>query len=268
MESVLTLLAASVLAFPATPPQSPGLPAAGIPASGLRAAGTSPSPPQTAAPKPELSPEMRGDILMARKMFREAVEVYQTGADKNPVLANKTGIAYHQQLDLTNAKKWYERALKLNPKYAEAINNLGTVYYAQKSYRRAIGQYRRALLLTPYSPSVLSNLGTAYFARKQYDEAFKLYDQALALDPDVFEHRNTQGSILQERTVEEKARFHYTLAKSYAKAGASERAIQYIRMALEEGFKEKEKFLKDPEFAPLQENEDFKKLMNTETKTL
>jgi len=257
---VLTLLAASAFAFQAAPP-----PSSGIASSGLRAADV--TPPQAAA-RANLTPEMRGDIMMARKMFREAVDFYKPGADKSPVLANKTGIAYHQMLDMQNAKKWYERALKLNPQYAEAINNLGTVYYAQKSYRRALGQYRRALLITPQSGSILSNMGTAYFARKQYDQAFKLYDQALAADPDVFEHRSTQGSILQERTVEEKAKFHYALAKSYAKTGANERALQYIRMALEEGFKEKEKFLKDPEFAPLQADEEFKKMMNLETKTL
>jgi tetratricopeptide (TPR) repeat protein len=256
MDSVLTLLAVSALAFQSAQPQSAGLRSADI---------TSPT---VAAAKPDLSPETRGDIMMARKMFREAVDFYKQGAEKSAVLANKTGIAYHQMLDMPNAKKWYERSLKLNPRYAEAINNLGTVYYAQKSYRRAINQYRRALLISPQSASILSNMGTAYFARKQYDEAFKFYDQALAFDPDVFEHRSTQGSILQERTVEEKAKFHYALAKSYAKAGANDRAIQYIRMALEEGFKEKEKFLKDPEFANLQDDEEFKKIMTAETKTL
>lgn len=256
MVPVFSLVAASALVFQVAP--------AG--AQGLRVADT--APPLAAAPKPDISPEMRGDIMMARKMFREAVEFYKPGADKSPILANKTGIAYHQQLDLVNAKKWYEHAIKLNSKYAEAINNLGTIYYAQKSYRRAISQYRRALVITPMSASFLSNLGTAYFARKRYDEAFMIYDQALALDPEVFEHRGTQGTILQERTVEEKARFHYALAKSYAKAGATDRAIQYIRMAVEEGFKEKEKFLKDPEFAALQENEEFKKIMTAEQKVL
>ena len=39
--------------------------------------------------------------------------------------------------------------MKLNPHYAEAINNLGTIFYARKSYRRAIAQYKKALRLTP-----------------------------------------------------------------------------------------------------------------------
>ena len=229
-----------------------------------------PVPAQTTAPPPavNLNPEMRGDIMMARKMYREALDYYKPGAEKSPILANKTGIAYHQMLDLNNARKYYERAIKLNPKYAEAINNLGTIFYARKSYRRAIEQYKKALRMTPESASILSNLGTAYFARKNYDEASKAYQAALAVDPEVFERRNTQGTLLQDQTVEERAKFHYYLAKTYAQAGTKDRALLYIRKALEEGFKDREKFVKDPEFAALQDDPEFKLLMTAEQKVL
>ncbi len=87
----------------------------------------------------KVTPEVRGDIFMARKMYREAVEAYEEGPKNNAVLLNKTGIAYHQLLELRTAKKFYELSVRANPRYAEAINNLGTVYYASKSYRRASG---------------------------------------------------------------------------------------------------------------------------------
>jgi len=239
------------------------LPAAALAqADGLRSA-----PPAVAAPKTDLTPEMRGDIMMARKMYREALDFYKPGADTSAVLANKAGIAYHQMLDLNNAKRWYQKAVKLNPRYAEAINNLGTVYYAQKSYRRAIDQYKKALRVNE-SASVLSNLGTAYFARKQYEDAFLFYQKALALDANVFEHRSTQGSVVQERSVEDRAKFEYFMAKTYAKAGALDRALQYIRRSLEDGFKERDKYLMEPEFAALQENLEFKQIMAAEQKVL
>lgn len=217
--------------------------------------------------KPLLSPEMKGDIFMARKMYRDAVDAYREGGD-TPVLYNKIGIAYHQMLDLSNAKKWYEKSIRLDKKYPEAINNLGTVHYAQKSYRRAIGYYRRALRLTPDSASIHSNLGTAYFARKKYKEASQEYETALKLDPEVFEHRSTQGVLLQERSVEERAKFHFYLAKTYAKSGAADRALLYMRKALEEGFKEKEKFREDADFASIRELPEFEELLARETKIL
>jgi tetratricopeptide (TPR) repeat protein len=221
-----------------------------------------------ADPAKALTPEMRGDIFVARKMYRDAIEVYQQGPKDSPVLANKIGIAYHQLLDLDSARKWYERAIKLDPKYAEAVNNLGTVYYARKSYRRAISQYRRALRFTPDSASILSNLGTAYFARKDYKDAQVMYQKALEIDPEVFERHSSYGVLLQERSVEERAKFHYYMAKTYAKAGRSELAIQYIRKSLEEGFKEREKYMTEPEFSGLKDNDEFKKLMAAEQKVL
>ena len=221
-----------------------------------------------ASSAPEISAEMRGDIMMARKMYRDALDYYKPGADKSAVLANKTGIAYHQLLDLNNARKYYDKAVKLNPRYAEAINNLGTLYYARKSYRRAVEQYKKALRITPDSASILSNLGTAYFARKDYENASKAYQQALALDPEVFERRNTQGTLLQDQSVEERAKFHYYLAKTYAQAGTRDRALLYIRKALEEGFKDRDKFVKEPEFAALQDDPEFKELLATEQRVL
>ena len=219
-------------------------------------------------PKPNLSPEMRGDIFMARKMYREAIDAYREGPKNSPVLLNKIGIGYHQMNLLDLARKNYEQAIKLSPKYPEAINNLGTVQYAKRSYRRAINEYRKALKISPKSASIYSNLGTAYFARKKYKEASEAYQQALTLDPDVFEHRGTQGVLLQERSVDERAKFHFYLAKTYAKAGMTERALLYMRKAIEEGFKDKKKFVEEPEFAALKDLPEFQQLLEMESRVL
>ncbi len=223
--------------------------------------------PALPAEKP-ITPELRGDIYMARKMYREAVEAYEQGPQSDAVILNKTGIAYHQMLDFRTAKKYYELSIKAEPHYAEAINNLGTIYYAAKSYRRALGQYKKALRYSPQSASIYSNLGTAYFARKDYKRASVAYEKALALDPDVFESHNTQGVLLQERSVEERAKFHYYLAKTYAKAGLNDRALQYMRKCLEEGFKDKKKFREEPEFATVRNTQEFKELLALEPRVL
>jgi tetratricopeptide (TPR) repeat protein len=226
---------------------------------------SSPLPPESGA---ALSVEQRADIFMARKMYREAIETYKSADLKSPIILNKIGIAHHQSSDLGTAKKYYERAIKARKDYSEAINNLGTVHYAQKSYRRAISQYKKALQIAPNSASIHSNLGTAHFARKQYELAAQEYETALRLDPEVFEHRSTQGVLLQERSVEERAKFHYYLAKTYAKAGMVELSLSYIRKSLEGGFREKKRFLEDAEFAEVRKHPDFEILMKLEPRVL
>jgi tetratricopeptide (TPR) repeat protein len=252
----LSLLLISGLAFQATPAQQ------AAPAQSV--ANTAPA---ATAPRPVLSALERGDIQYARKMYREAIETYKQ-APESAAVWNKVGIAYHQLTELNNAQKAYERAVKLDPKFTAAINNLGTIYYSKKNYRRAIGQYKRVLRLTPDAASTIANLGSAYFARKQYELASDAYQKALALDPEVFESRGGAGTVVQDRTVGDRPMFFYYMAKNYAKAGRNEQALNYIRKALEEGFKERKKFTEEPEFSQLQKDPEFQKLMATEPKVL
>lgn len=262
MVSALLFIAASVAAAqaPSAQPES---------AQNFR---DEPKPTQSAAqpaPKPQnVSPEMRGDIFMARKMYREAAEAYKEGPKDSSIILNKTGIAYHQMLELGLAEKYYRLAIKYNRDYSEAINNLGTVYYARKSYRRAINEYKKALRINDNSASIWSNLGMGYFARKNYKSAEECWQHALALDPDVFENRSTQGVLLQERSVEERAKFHYFLAQGYAKKGQNDRALLYIRKALEEGWKDRKKLEEDPAFASLKDLPEFKQLLAMEPRVL
>jgi tetratricopeptide (TPR) repeat protein len=227
---------------------------------------------RTASPPPVavLTPMQRGDLYMARKMFREAIDIYRTAMTgaQDYILHNKIGIAYQHMQNLGSAKRSYNEALKLNSKYAEARNNLGTLAYERKDYRGAIREYNRALALSPNSATTYSNLGTAYFARKRYDEAAKAYQQAVKLDPEVFDSHGTTGTILQERSVEERAKFYYFMAKTYAEAGMTDRALFSIRKALEEGFKDKKKFLEEPAFRALQELPEFKQIIASEPRVL
>ncbi len=221
--------------------------------------------------KPVLSIETRGDIYMARKMYREAIDTFREGSAKDPVLLNKIGIAYHQMMQLDSAKKSYEQALKLKPDYVEAMNNLGTIYYSRKSFRRAISWYNKALKHAggeSKSASIYMNLGTAYFARKKYDKATEAYQAAMKLDPDVFERHGNVGVILEERSVEEKAKYHFYLAKLYAKQGRNDLAMQYLRKCLEEGYKEKKKLEEEADFAALRDLPEFKELLAKEQRVL
>src|SRR5580693_5099051 len=77
--------------------------------------------------RPEISDEQMGDLYMVRKQYREAAEQFKKLADqdpRNPVYLNKLGIALHQQAALGLALKYYERAVKADPRYADAENNV------------------------------------------------------------------------------------------------------------------------------------------------
>jgi len=224
-----------------------------------------PSVPKMASPP--ISKEMRGDIFMARKMFMEAIDTFRE-CPPSPVVENKIGIAFHQMMQLDLAKKSYERAIKLDSKYPEAINNLGTVYYSQRNYGKSIRCYKKALKLNPNMPSFWVNLGTSYFSKHDFKRAVPCYDKAMALDPEVFEHHSQYGTTLEERSVEDRAKFHLYLAKSYAQRGDKDKAILYLRKAMEEGLKDRKKIPEMPEFASLKTDAAFKDLLVQDPKPL
>jgi len=203
--------------------------------------------------KPGLTEEQLADLYMARKDYREAASSYKRLADqnpRNPVYLNKLGIALHQQAALGAALKYYERASKVDPTYADAQNNIGTIWYQRKKFGRAIRAYQKAINIRSDMAVLHSNLAYAYFGDKKYQEAISSFRQALALDPQLFEHSSSRsGSILQDRSVGDRGRFYFLLAKSFAEAGNLERCVIYLRKAKDEGYKELSAVKSDPSFA-------------------
>jgi tetratricopeptide (TPR) repeat protein len=206
----------------------------------------------------KLTDEETGDLYMARKQYREASQTYLRLAQQNPknaVYLNKLGIALHQQAALGEALKYYQRAVKVDPQYADAENNIGTIWYQRKRYRRAIKAYLKALKMRDDMPVLYSNLGYAYFGDKKYLESIAAFRTVLAKDPQFFERGASRtGSILQDRSVSDRGKFYYLLAKSFAEAGNYERCIVYLRKAKEEGYASIQDVKKDPAFAAILKN--------------
>ena len=219
-----------------------------------------PSPAQssTIVVRPDLTEEQMADLYMARKEYREASQLYKRLAEQNPqnaVYLNKLGISLHQQAALGPALRYYERAVKVDPTYADAENNIGTIYYQRKKYGKAIKAYQKAIAIRSDMPVLYSNLAYAYFEDKKYEEAIASFRQALALDPQLFERNSSRnGSILQDRTVGDRGKFYFLLAKSFAQAGNLDRCLVYLRKAKDEGYKQLAAIKMDPSFAAVIKN--------------
>jgi tetratricopeptide (TPR) repeat protein len=201
----------------------------------------------------QISGEELGDLFMARKQYHEAMEQYKMLSEQDPhnaVYLNKLGIALHQQTALGLALKCYERAVKADPRYADAENNIGTIWYQRKKYSKAIRAYQKAIKMRDDMPVLYSNLGYAYFSQGKYEDSIAAFRTALAKDPQFFERGSSRtGSILQDRSVPDRGRFYFLLAKSFAEAGNVERSVFYLRKAKEEGYAQFNEVKKDPAFA-------------------
>ena len=219
------------------------------------------APPSDGAPT---SLEERGDVLRSEKSYLDALDYYRAALAKNPnnaALYNKIGINELQMGRFNDARKDFERAIKADRQLADAHNNLGVIFYLQKKYGAAIKRYEDAIKLREDSASFYSNLGAAYFSKKDYVKASVSYNQALQLDPEIFQRTSHSGVLAQMSSPGDRAHFYYVLARLYAHSGITDRSLQYLRRAMEEGYKGIDDVYKDAEFAGLRKDPRFTELM-------
>jgi tetratricopeptide (TPR) repeat protein len=208
--------------------------------------------------------DARGDQLRMEKLYLDALDYYRAALAKQPhaaVLMNKIGITELMMQRYRDAKKSFDRAIKANRLYADAYNNLGVVLYEEQKYGAAVKQYRRAIAIDNTSASYYSNLGAALFSKKEFEPAVLAYQKAVEIDPNVFERTSRGGVQAQLPSPGDRARYDYTVAKLYAKMGFSDRSLEYLRKAMEEGYKDFKNVYKDVEFAELRKDKRFTELM-------
>jgi tetratricopeptide (TPR) repeat protein len=208
-----------------------------------------------------MSPEDRADLFLARREYQSAIQAYKQLTPKNANIWNKIGIANQQMYITDEAKRDYETALKLDPKDPDVLNNLASVYYSLKEYSSAERLYRKALKIKPKSAIYYKNLGTDLLAADKFKKGWECYQAALSIDPQVFE-RNGMLKIGEPTPAQKRGAMNYYLAKSYVHVGDAARAVDYLRMAVDEGFTDRKRLMGDKEFASLHGFSAFEQLLS------
>jgi Tfp pilus assembly protein PilF len=197
---------------------------------------------------------------MAHQRYQAAIEAYKKASPDSADVWNKMGIAYQMMFNLAEAFKCYEQSLKLNPRNARVFNNLGTIYESLQQYGAAERMFHKALRLDPQSALIQKNLGTDLLAQHKYEKGWALYKSALVLDPHIFEHA-ANPRVDNPASIQERGAMNFYMAKGCARAGMNDRAIDYLRRALDEGFTNPKRIIADSEFASLRGVPAFEQLL-------
>jgi tetratricopeptide (TPR) repeat protein len=147
----------------------------------------SPNSKTTAAPVgPGRREYQAGNAALDQKDYRSAIANYQRAIALDPKFANAylgLGIAFYDIDQFNNAGQALQHAVGLKPDDPDTRYWLGRTAYSLKEYEQAAANLREAVRLNPADAGSWSYLGLTYYFTFQFPQAEQAIQQELRLQP-------------------------------------------------------------------------------------
>ncbi len=114
-------------------------------------------------------------------------------------------------LDLIKINKFKEAKIKcdsIKKHFDESLEFLhiyGFIFFSLNNYEKAIEQWEKAIKINPKFVDGLNNLGNAFFRKGKFDEAINYLNKALSLRPNFFETYYTLSDIFYQKGIYDNA---------------------------------------------------------------
>jgi tetratricopeptide (TPR) repeat protein len=123
----------------------------------------------------------RGRALLEAGRLNEAVAELSRAASLDPKLSQAhslLAVAYDRKGLHDRAEDSYRRAIDVNERDPQAMNNLGYSLYLSGNYRAAVDRLKKAARLAPADTRILNNLALAQVRLGKYDDAYRNFARA------------------------------------------------------------------------------------------
>ncbi|MBN1383606.1 MAG: tetratricopeptide repeat protein [Elusimicrobia bacterium] len=158
----------------------------------------------------------KGYEALTLKLYDKAIEYYTKAIKINPKYAeayNNRGIAYYNKGLYGKAIEDTTMAIQINPKYADADTYLfiGNAYLFQLLYDDAIEYYTRGIKLNPKDSDGYFCRGMAYDDKGLYDEAIEDYTKAIQISPKETVIYHNRGEAYKNKGLYDEAIENFTM---------------------------------------------------------
>ena len=139
-------------------------------------------------------------VLSRLKRYDEGLAAITQAIDLAPRAAwyfNRGNLYYNlQKYDL--ALSDWNKAIKINPNYAEAYVNRGNLYSDLQKYDLALSDYSKAIDINRNDAEAYYNRGLLYYNQRKYDLALSDYSKAIDINPNYAEAYNNRGNLYSD----------------------------------------------------------------------
>lgn len=130
----------------------------------------------------------RDQLLLAREL-----------APGDPVISSDIGQTYMAERKITEAERELENALKQNPRFTPALEQLANIAVATNQAGKGIERVSQYIAKYPDDAAAHVILGKLRMAQKQYGPAQDEFQRALALDPKLVPAYLQMGNLYQQK---------------------------------------------------------------------
>lgn len=170
--------------------------------------------------------------------FTEAITFFEKALEVNSKDAEayySIGECYALE-DNEKAIKAYQQAIKINPKHAAAYWGLGLCYGAMKNYQQSINNYKEAIRIDPRNADTHFGLGDSYAALGQSSEATSAYSKAAMMYKLQGQYdgaiESFKAAIQTANTKKQIARINIDLGTLFTQLRRFEEAIEVYQYAI------------------------------------
>ena len=143
-----------------------------------------------------------GAACERQKEYKRAEKLFEKAIDLNPEYAQAYNyLAYmwaENGTKLDKAKTYIDQALTLSPENGAFIDTLGWIYYMQQDYEKALAEINHAAELISDDPVIYEHLGAILVKLNRDEEALPHYTHSLELNP------NNEGVLRRKNEVQER----------------------------------------------------------------
>lgn len=169
---------------------------------------------------------------MAHRPAEASLSVSESPQKDNAVVKVEEGLSFYRKGELPLAQVAFASAVRMDPEFAVAHNNLGFVLRAQGQLGDAEFHYEEALRIDPQYAEAVHNLGLVYDRQGQMARAMSSFRKALELDPLLAESHFQLATVLERTGNIVGARRQYQNFLKKVK-GQSKKRLQPIRQHLQ-----------------------------------
>ena len=195
-----------------------------------------------------------GDTYAAMKRYDNALKTfkaYLAQVPKQPWVMGRLGYVSARRGDMKGAIRWTQKAMRAAPTDSELLLEMASRYVDAKEHEKAVIILKRLIGEGAARGEVYLRLGYAYLLLGKLALAEKELQVAIKKANRAAEWR-TRG------------RARYDLAKLWAQSGLLDKALEQLQLAVEEGYRDRDIFERDPDFEPLLKDPRFKRILDRE----